>query len=195
MVFPIRNARLPVLYFLQRGGNVIGRGSDMTQDTRKFGISDKRGRARTSDNPYATNNLREPAFCTECHAVYQDKHWALVTPENQPADAEAIICPACQKIAEGYAQGVVTLQGDYLWSHEKEILNMLHNEEQKARSKNPLERIMRMTSEDERMVIETTEQKLAEHLGRALHKAHQGNLVISRPKDHLTCRVTWERIN
>jgi len=167
----------------------------MIRDSRKYGISDKRGRLRTSNDPYSTGSLKEPSVCSACHAIYRDKHWALLPPAEQPADAEAVICPACQKIAEGYAQGVVTLQGDYLWSHEEEIRNMLLNEEQKARSKNPLERIMRMISEDERMVIETTEQKLAEHLGRALHKAHQGNLIISRPKDHLTCRVTWERIN
>jgi len=167
----------------------------MAHDARKFGIGDKRGRARTSNDPYASNSLLDPSYCTKCLAVYHHKRWSLLPEEQRPEAAQPVTCPACQKIAEGYAQGTVTLAGDYLWSHEDEIRNMLRHEEEKARSKNPLERIMRVASEEGRLVIETTEQKLAEHLGRALHKAHQGNLTISRPKDHLTCHVTWERID
>ena len=35
----------------------------------------------------------------------------------------------------------------------------------------------------------------AEHLGRALHKSHQGELKVSWSEDHDVCRVTWERLN
>jgi hypothetical protein len=60
-------------------------------------------------------------------------------------------------------------------------------------AKNPLERIMRMEREGDNLVIETTEEKLAEHLGRALNKAHQGELKIDWSDEHSLCRVTWER--
>lgn len=164
----------------------------------KFGISDKRGRARTSQDPYIPEEGRkEPSLCEKCHAVYQNKRWYVDDEAfarlQDSGDAQLVTCPACRKIAEHYPEGIVTLRGDYLWQHEEEIRNILLNEEDKAMAKNPLERIMRMDREGDEIVIETTEQKLAEHLGRALSKAHQGELDIAWSQDHGVCRVTWER--
>lgn len=170
----------------------------MTRDVRKFGISDKRGRALTSEDPYIDKaGMKEPALCRQCHSTYHNKRWVL-DPEAfetraQDEDVSWITCPACQKIAEHYPEGMVTLRGDYLWQHEEEIFNILRNEEAKAMDKNPLERIMRMEREGEALVVETTEEKLAEHLGRAMHRAHHGELNISWDRDHDFCRVTWER--
>jgi NMD protein affecting ribosome stability and mRNA decay len=168
------------------------------KDSGKFGISDKRGRVKTSVDPYVPDEgLKEPALCDSCHALYRNKRWYL-DPEawtaaaNDP-EAHRVTCPACQKIAERYPEGVVTLRGGYLWEHEEEIRNILKNEENKAMAKNPLERIIRMDREGEELVIETTEEKLAEHLGRVLYRAHHGELNISWDQDHDLCRVTWER--
>jgi NMD protein affecting ribosome stability and mRNA decay len=172
----------------------------MTKDSRIFGISDKRGRAKTSEDPYISDEgMKEPALCITCRALYQNKRWTLdpKTFDELEASGEGhwVTCPACQKIAEGYPEGVVTLRGDYLWEHEEEIFNILKNEEAKAMAKNPLERIISMFRENDDLVIETTEEKLAEHLGRALHKAHQGELKVTWTEDHAICRVTWERLN
>ena len=54
-------------------------------------------------------------------------------------------------------------------------------------------RIMRMTTEGNAMVIETTEQKLAEHLGRALQRAHRGDFNLDWSGSPRVCRVNWER--
>lgn len=171
----------------------------MQKDVGKFGISDKRGRTRTSVDPYLPQGgLKEPALCTSCQALYRNKHWELSSEAVAEARASGglteVTCPACQKIAESYPEGLVTLSGDYLWDHEAEIRNLVANEEQKARGRNPLERIMRMTRDEQSLVIETTEKKLAEHLGRAVHKAHQGELKVSRGDDQGACRVYWERL-
>lgn len=170
----------------------------MNKDIQKFGISDKRGRRQTSDDPYRPQEgLKEMAVCETCQALYRNKRWYLdpVEAEAALADGRAhpVVCPACQKMADHYPEGLVTLRGEYLWSHEEEIRNILHNEESKAMAKNPLERIMRLDREGDSLVVETTEQKLAEHLGRALHKAHQGELQVSWADDHSICRVQWER--
>ena len=168
------------------------------KDTGKFGISDKRGRVRTSDDPYIPGEaLAEPALCATCHALYRNKRWyldpgAYAAAQEDPA-VHWVTCPACQKVAEHYPEGVVTLRGGYLWQHEEEIRNILRNEENKARAKNPLARIMRMDREGEELVIETTEEKLAEHLGRVLHRSHHGELNIAWDQEHDLCRVTWER--
>ena len=88
----------------------------------------------------------------------------------------------------------MTLSGSYLWKHEEEIQRILKNEEHKALAKNPFERIIRSHRDNDKLVIETTENKLAEHLGRVLHKAHQGELNISWSGDPDICRVSWERM-
>lgn len=164
----------------------------------KFGISDKRGRVNTSADPYRPEEgLKETSLCSGCHALYRNKRWYLDVDAFEKAKLDAdvhwVTCPACRKITENYPEGVITLSGEYVWNHEEEIRNILKNEENKAMAKNPLERIMRMEREGNALLIETTEQKLAEHLGRALHKAHQGDLEVSWTGDHAVCRVRWER--
>lgn len=164
----------------------------------KFGISDKRGRAGTSPDPYAGDAaLKEPAICRDCHALYRNKRWAIDPVAYDLAENDRqtrwVSCPACRKIADGYAEGVVTLSGDYLFEHEEEIRNILKNEETRAITKNPLQRIMRIEQKEGELLIETTEQKLAEHLGRVLHRAHQGELQVNWSPDHAVCRVHWER--
>ncbi len=170
----------------------------MNKEKRKFSTNDKRDRTQTSKDPYISDQaMKEPSVCTSCNALYRNKRWSLdpQAAENFETKGEAIwvTCPACKKIAESYPEGVVTLRGEYLWQHEEEIFNMLKNEEATAMAKNPLERIMSMSREEDTLIIETTEEKLAEHLGRALHKAHHGDLQVSHDSDHRVCRVTWER--
>ena len=169
----------------------------MRKDAR-FGISDKRGRAKTSTDPYVADQaLKEPAVCRDCHALYHNKRWAIdpIAFEQAESDRQTqwVTCPACRKIAEGYPEGIVTLAGDYLLEHEEEIRNILKNEEGRVKAKNPLGRIMRMEKSNGELRIETTEQKLAEHLGRVLHRAHQGELQVQWTGDHAACRVHWER--
>jgi NMD protein affecting ribosome stability and mRNA decay len=170
----------------------------MRKDARKYGISDKRGRAETSADPYLrAEGPREPAICPGCRAVYRHKRWTLDRQDYDrlanDAAVQRVRCPACRKIEDRYAEGYVTLRGAYFQAHEKEIRNMLKNEETKAMAKNPLERVISMEREGDELRIETTEEKLAEHLGRALNKAHQGDLTVTWSDDHAICRVTWQR--
>lgn len=170
----------------------------MQRDVQKFGISDKRGRARTSNDPYLPESgLKEPSICQSCQAVYRHKRWQL-DPEDaeqlaHDAKAHWVTCPGCLKAAEHYPEGIITLSGSYLWSHEGEIRNILQNEAERVMAKNPIAKIMRMASEDGALVIETTEQKLAEHLGRTLNRAHRGELNIDWSTSPKVCRVSWER--
>jgi len=171
----------------------------MKKDVRKYGTSDKRGRQQTSVDPFMPQEgLKEPSLCTTCKTVYQQNHWKL-DPEaykklKTDPKSNWISCPACQKIAAGYPEGIVTLSGSYLWKHEEEIQQILKNAEEKALAKNPFERIISSHRDDDKLVIETTEKKLAEHLGRVLRKAHQGELNISWSGNPDICRVSWERM-
>lgn len=171
----------------------------MIRDPRmKFGISDKRGRAPTSSDPYIDAEAQSgPVRCSDCGAFFLNKRWYLAQTLPEKFDAESVEeevqCPSCRKIEEHYSEGVVTLEGEYLWAHEKEIRSMLYNTEKKVMLINPLERILSIDRQGDALVIETTEEKLAEHLGRALFRAHQGDLEVSWSDDHSFCRVHWER--
>ena len=170
----------------------------MKRDVRKYGINSKRGRLQTSLDPFMSDEKpKEPSLCTCCKTVYLHQQWTL-DPEafrklEANPNANWITCPACQKIAASYPEGVLTLSGSYLWKHEDEIQRILKNEEQKALAKNPFERVIRSLREKDKLVIETTDKKLAEHLGRVLHKAHKGELHISWTGVPDICRVHWER--
>ncbi|MBE0597635.1 MAG: hypothetical protein IH614_10220 [Desulfuromonadales bacterium] len=163
-----------------------------------FDSDSSRERNRRNIDPYVPEaGLPEPAVCIVCHAIYRNRRWYLKEKEyvaiREVEEVNEVTCPACQKIQQHYPEGVVTLRGGYLWQHEEEILNILRNIENTAMAKNPLQRIMKIQPEGDSLVIETTEEKLAEHIGRALHKAHQGDLNIDWSDNHSLCRVTWER--
>ena len=171
----------------------------MRKDVRKFGTSDKRGRSRTSADPFLPHDgTQESALCSSCNAGYHRKRWSLDADICQQLKSHSatrkVTCPACQKIASRYAEGIVTLAGSYLWEHEAEIKQILKNEENRAFARNPQQRIIRMTKGDGRLTIETTEEKLAEHLGRVLQRAHRGELKISWAGNPDICRVSWERM-
>lgn len=170
----------------------------MQRDVQKFGFSDKRGRTRTSPDPYLSEaGIREPAFCQSCQAIYRQKRWQL-DPElagklaHDPA-AQWVTCPACQKVAGHYPEGILTLRGSYLWNHEREIRNILDNVLLRASTRNPQERVIRVARAGDALVIETTDNKLAEQLGRTLQKAHRGELQIDWQGTPVVCRVQWER--
>lgn len=171
----------------------------MTPSKGKFDVGGKRGRVPTSADPYlAEAALRGTLICPTCHAVYRNRSWTLDKEDYEQARHEehgVASCPACLKIHQRYAEGVVSLSGAYLWEHEEDINNLIRNEVERSLKNNPLERIVRRERQGDSLIIETTDIKLAEHLGRAIHKAHQGELHLSWEGDPATCRVSWHRLN
>jgi len=170
----------------------------MQSNVEKFGISDKRGRRRTHDDPYAPEaGLPGLNICRECHAVYHRKAWKQdqeLYRESLQGSYSLTLCPACQRAEENVPQGFVTLAGAYLNEHRQEIMNGLQNVVDEAQQSNPLDRVIRERKEDDgRLEIETTTIKLAERLGRALKHSHHGEMAMTWTGDPPTCRVTWQR--
>ncbi len=50
----------------------------------------------------------------------------------------SVICPACQKINDGFPSGIITLSGEFLKPHKDEILQLIRKEEVRAKKINPL---------------------------------------------------------
>lgn len=89
--------------------------------------------------------------------------------------------------------GIVTFSGDYLLQHEELILNAVKNIEAKSRAKNPLSRIMEIGQEGNVLTVRTTDEKLAERLGREIYKSHSGKLGFQWSEDENFVRVNWSR--
>src|SRR3990170_2294453 len=134
--------------------------------------------------------------CGRWHGIYRNKRWSMDESlyERRKSDKKtlSILCPACQKIRDRYAEGFVTLKGDYLKEHKQDILNLIKNEEERAMGYNPLERIVEIKDRGNVVDITTTHEKLAHRIGKKMRKACQGDLEIKWTQDRIT-RVVWER--
>jgi hypothetical protein len=136
--------------------------------------------------------------CPGCHAIRRNKRWYFDEKEyaaltRRPGAAVEERCPACRKIADGFPSGMVILSGGYLRDHRKEILNLVRNEEKRAMGFNPLARIVSLTEEGGAIEIATTDEKLAQRIGREVRKACQGIVVYRWSEDSKLLRVNWAR--
>jgi NMD protein affecting ribosome stability and mRNA decay len=153
----------------------------------------------STPDPYLPKGAsRKISACDGCHSVYKNKRW-YADPElydsaiKIPGTA-ATVCPACSKIRDNFPGGIVTLKGDYVLPHKQDIMNLVKNEEARARGFNPLERVMSVKENGfGSIVISTTNEKLAQRLGRAIKKAFHGEVTYQWSHDNKLARVDWER--
>jgi len=156
---------------------------------------------KKNDREYRYGSRLSPTgvlSCRVCGAVYFHGRWSL-----QPAEAirrrvtagegvKATYCPACMKIREGYWQGVVEISG--IENQDKpEILRLIRNEEISALGKNPLGRVVAIITDKSGMRVETTTEKLAQRLGRALKKARGGKVTYKWSERNKFARVVWDK--
>jgi hypothetical protein len=132
--------------------------------------------------------------CSGCGAFYYRRHWTLNPPAKFSTQSRAhpIYCPACAKIKDRYPGGELRLAG-MASSERHEIVRILRNEEERARAKNPLERIMHFGEVNGDWRVETTTEKLAQRLGRAVRKARGGSVVFKWSHNNKFVRVRWEK--
>jgi len=147
-------------------------------------------------DPYAMRRAPQgPAVCRRCHAIFAKKRWYFDPSEYAKLGAAAmtrkLLCMACQKIRDGYPEGVVTLKWPGLKDHEAEIMGLIKHVEARALSVNPLERVMKVVKRRNEVEIQTTNDKLAQRIGRELVRAYKGEVIYRwSHKDKLT-RVDW----
>ena len=141
--------------------------------------------------------MKEVAVCDKCHLIYQNKRWYLDDKEASKLLTDSRThrgtCPICRRMEDNIPAGSVTLSGDYFRQHEGEILDLIKNTEVKSRVKNPFGRIMEISQEGNMLSVSTTEDKLAQKLGREVYKAHKGELHYKWSHDQEMVRVAWQR--
>lgn len=149
-------------------------------------------------DPYLTDeSFEENTVCSECGSVVIGNRWYLKNQADQhkPSthDIHYTVCPACKKIHDKAPGGIVHLSGLFLREHKDDILNLVRNESDRAMTINPLERIIDIETEDSTLAILTTNERLAQRLGKALNRAYDGNISYKWSTDNKLVRVDWHR--
>ncbi len=145
-----------------------------------------------SKNPYYEGKkYKEPTICTNCRLVYQDGRW--VNKEIPDDDINEALCPACRRKRDKNPEGLVYLSGGYFKNHKDEIVHIAKNNEERARSKRPLQQIMWAEYKSDTLEIATTNEHLARRIGKAIQRAHDGELKIKSGQKERLVRVYWVR--
>lgn len=132
----------------------------------------------------------EPTICKECRAVFSQGRW---TWKELDAGANEAVCPACQRVNDNYPAGIIELSGDFFVRNQREILNLIHNEENKEKGEHPLERIMEIFKEKDKTTITTTGVHIARRIGEAVGNAYKGELEFTYGDGEKSIRLSWSR--
>jgi NMD protein affecting ribosome stability and mRNA decay len=160
---------------------------------RSYGMSFKK-QLPTKDSYLPRGASAKEAVCEGCRAVYRNKRWYAGTAAGPKAGTATVVCPACLKMRDDFPGGIVTLKGAYVLAHKSDILRLVKNEEERARGFNPLERVMSIRENGRGgIMISTTNEKLAQRLGRAIKKAFHGTVAYGWSHDNKLVRVEWTR--
>lgn len=142
------------------------------------------------DTYKARGKLPEPTTCPDCGAVFHGGRWQWL---EKPASAHQESCPACHRMRDRFPAGYVSLAGEFLATHEQEILQLIRHREAQEKSAHPLQRIMAIEKTDGGTTITTTDIHLARGIGEALHHAYQGELEFHYNPEQNLLRVRWSR--
>ncbi len=135
--------------------------------------------------------------CPECGAVYDGHRW-IPEPDEELRRAAGDrsreeTCPGDLRLARGQVEGEVTLKGRFMKPHAEEIKNVINRVAREGRRRNVAARIFRIVEDDGVMVIETTDEHLAERIGKEVVKAFKGKLEIKWQEKDTFARVVWQR--
>ncbi|MFB6347209.1 MAG: BCAM0308 family protein [bacterium] len=135
----------------------------------------------------------EPARCPVCGNIYANKQWYR-SDKKDISDESSVIsytCPGCSKVQDGYYYGELTISGRFIADHHEEVSHLIQNKVHDVQEDNPLSKLVQVQVEGNELTLRTTNSKLAEHIGRALKRAYEGELDIN--KSEYIIRVHWTR--
>jgi hypothetical protein len=144
-------------------------------------------------DPYqARGKLPEPTVCPDCSASFHKGRWQWA---SAPTGAHLHRCPACSRINDKAPAALLTLSGEFLSEHQTEIMNLVHNAEEKEKAEHPLERIMSVEQlpDSGDVQISYTGIHLAKSTGTALHHAYQGDFQFEYSERDSILRASWQR--
>ncbi|MBC8208002.1 MAG: ATPase [Desulfobulbaceae bacterium] len=159
-------------------------------DKGQFGRRDRLVQEKSHDTYKEDGKWPEPTLCTGCSAVFAGGRWSW---KDAPDKANTVLCPACQRINDNFPAGTIDLAGSFYGKHREEILNLIRNEEKLEKGEHPLERIIHISETEGGGNITTTGIHIASRIGKAIHRAYQGELSASYGDGEKTIRISWSR--
>jgi hypothetical protein len=151
---------------------------------------DMQPQAHTDDSYHAPKRLKAATHCGSCGATYEDGRW---TWRAAPGDAKQLQCPACKRTQDHAPAGELVLRGGYLNGHRADILALLNHQAGDESKQHPLERIMEIDDGDSEVTVRTTGVHLLRRLGKAMLRAHHGELTLHFPDGEGVLRGEWTR--
>jgi hypothetical protein len=143
-------------------------------------------------DPYkAKSKLADPTVCRTCMAVFMRGRWQW--SDGRHEGAAWGLCPACQRTADNYPAGELTLKGAFLAAHRQEIVGLARNTEEEEKREHPLQRIMSVDESGGMIVIRTTDIHLPRRIGHALVAAYKGELETHYDEAGYFVRMSWTR--
>jgi hypothetical protein len=172
-------------------GDIIAAGKNQETEGKDMTRKDRLIQEYIHDPYFPKKRYPDPSLCERCGAVFHNGIFEWL--DKPPKRAAKIVCPACKRMADRYEGGVVYLGGEFLSRHKNEIMNIVKNTESIEMKQRPLERIIEIIDQGNRMKIMTTYEHLARRIGEAVHKAYKGSLTMQYPEGEKYVRVRWNR--
>jgi hypothetical protein len=151
-------------------------------------------RARRDDE---IPGLVHTLVCPACHAILREEAWFVDEEQYRRLDGQPgvwpTLCPGCMRVARGMYEGEVILSSRLLVLSKSAALDLISNEEERARCTNPLSRLTAIDDNGDEIKVLTTTPILAERIGQAFRKVYDGNLEIKRTPMEKVARVRWHR--
>ncbi len=121
-------------------------------------------------------------ICKKCQAVYYKKAWhndlSLFQLYKNREKTKYTLCPACKKIQQGFIEGIIIIEGKFLKEHQKELLALSKNLEEKSTLNNPLNKIVDIEKGKDKIIIYTAQINLAKSIAKAIKSAFKARMEI-----------------
>lgn len=135
--------------------------------------------------------------CPQCDAIYYYKSWHhdFLDYKGTNLDKEVIfkLCPADQMKKDGFFEGEVIID-NFPNEQGEEILNIIENTGEKARKQDILDRILNIEKLNNKIIVTTSENQLAQKIGKNINKAKKGSKLEESfsEEDVIRVRVYWQ---
>ena len=140
-------------------------------------------------DPYQSRGkLSEPMACRDCGLVYRDGRWKK---GDGAGHTHLTSCPACRRIHDKVPAGYLSIEGPFAYEHREDILRNVRNCEMRKRSRHPLQRIMQIDEQSDKVMVTTTDGRLAHEMANAIKHAFGGELDFQLQEGNFMLRARW----
>lgn len=155
------------------------------QSPRALGYARARAAARDFVDVYRQRGKHYPAFCRNCGATEWQGRWRWDGPVP---DLAPVLCPACARIRDQAPAHTLELTGSLpRWWNE--VKGMIANVERAEVHDHPLERVMKIDVQDDRVLVPTTGLHIARRIVASIVRRWRHEVRLQFGDDRT--RIEW----